>query len=357
MSELAGVNCLRSDFRGRRRERIQASPQFDGKVFRNRLANMTTFSGRQLSVLGELFFGNNERSPRSPLPADRPLEAWKRNPDTGLRITWLGHSSSLIEIDGHRVLIDPVFAERASPLKMAGPKRFQPAPVTVAELPEFDAILLSHDHYDHLCIATLRELAPRGVPIVTSLGVGERLEPLGFAPELIRELDWGEHTDIRGLRITAAPAQHFSGRAFRDRNRTLWSSWVVQGPKHKIYFSGDSGFADHFASIGKMHGPFDVALIEIGAFHQSWENVHLGPTNALKAFQMVNAAAMLPVHWGTFSLATHDWDEPPETLLKLATEQHARLLLPRLGQAVEPSRIDAPEAWWRSSTFGHEPRQ
>jgi len=335
-------------FHGLRLERVRASMQFDGQVFRNTAGPWRMSTTDVVPILPELLFRGGRRRPKAPLPTVRPHEAWGHPIASGLRTTWLGHSTVLLEIDGYRVLTDPVFGERASPFSFAGPKRFHPVPVGLAELPPLDAVLLSHDHYDHLCATTIAGLVGvAGVPIITSLGVGAHLERLGIAPERIHELDWGESCDIRGLRFIATPCQHFSGRSLRDRNTTLWSSWVVHSDRHRIFFSGDTGLTDEFRATGEAYGPFDLVMLEIGAFHPSFAAIHLGPENALAVFQMLGGGTLLPVHWGTFDLALHPWDEPAETLVRLAAERSLRVLTPRLGEVVEPSQVEAPTPWWR----------
>lgn len=332
---------------GLRLERVHASKQFDGRTFRNPTGLGPGLQGNPLPLLGEHFFGGTQRQPPAPLPMERPHEAWTKRVDTGLRVTWLGHSTVLLELDGHRVLTDPVFGARASPLSFAGPKRFHEVPASLSELPGLDAVLLSHDHYDHLCATTMAALAKGTEPIITSLGVGAHLERMGVATERIVELDWGESHEVRGLRLTGAPCQHFSGRGVADRNSTLWSSWVLQTEKHKVFFSGDTGLTEQFKDIAAQHGKFDLVMLEVGAFHPSWGSIHLGPENALKAFEMLGGGTLLPVHWGTFNLALHAWDEPAETLVKLAAEQQLRVLTPKLGQVFEPSQVDGATPWWR----------
>lgn len=335
---------------GLRRERIQASPQFRDGAFRNTANVGPGIKNNTLPVLGEFFFGGKQRRPRAPIPLVRPHESWlKPVSSSGLRITWLGHSTMLLEIDGVRVLTDPVFGNRASPVSFAGPKRFHPVPSTIAQLPRLDAVLLSHDHYDHLCQSSMRELAQLRVPIITSLGVGAHLEQFGVDPHVITELDWWEAYTLPGgaLSLTATPAQHFSGRSLTDRNATLWSSWVIQTANHRLFFSGDTGFTHEFGVIGERFGPFDVVMLEIGAFHPAWGNIHLGPENALRAFHLLGGGTLLPVHWGTFDLALHAWDEPAETLLTLAEPTRARILTPALGQPFEPTHVEGPTPWWR----------
>jgi L-ascorbate metabolism protein UlaG (beta-lactamase superfamily) len=349
------MKSLGSKPSGLRLERIRASERWGGEAFRNlhpiALGLIDPTAPRP--TLSEFLRGGKRRVPLGPLPSTDPREAWQRKPGSGLRATWLGHSTVLIEIDGLRVLTDPVWGPRASPLRLAGPKRFQPVPVRLRELPPIDLVLVSHDHYDHLDYPTIRALAKSDVPFVTSLGVGAHLEAFGIAPERITELDWWESHRVRSrdrkaeLTVTAAPSQHFSGRGLRDRNATLWSSMVLRSKRHAVFFSGDTGLTSEYATIRERLGPFDLVMLEVGAFHPSWGHIHLGPANALKALDLLGGGAFLPVHWGTFSLALHAWDEPAETLLALAPRHDARLVMPRLGEAVEPAHAERVSPWWR----------
>lgn len=337
---------------GERLERMQASPLWAGEGFRNRhpvLPGLRDATAARPSV-GDFLSCGGRRAPTGPLPSADPRAAWQRAPESGLRATWLGHSTVLIEIDGARVLTDPVWGTRASPFRLVGPKRFQPMPLKLRDMPEVDVVVISHDHYDHLDYPTIRALARHSrVPFVTSLGVGAHLQAWGVAPERITELDWWESHRVpgTGLTSTAAPSQHFSGRGLKDRNATLWSSLVFTGERHKVFFSGDTGLTTEYALIRDRVGPFDLVMLEVGAFHPSWGDIHLGPENALKAHALLGGGALLPVHWGTFSLALHDWDEPVETLLARADTATA-LLLPRLGQAVEPGHGPLDRPWWRA---------
>jgi L-ascorbate metabolism protein UlaG (beta-lactamase superfamily) len=331
---------------------MKASPRWAGEGFRNVHPIMPGLRDPDVPMptLTEFLCGGERRVPQRPLPSMSPLEAWRRKPGGGLRATWLGHSTVLIEIDGLRVLTDPVWGPRASPSRLAGPRRFQPVPVALGALPPIDLVIISHDHYDHLDYPTIRELARRDVPFVTSLGVGAHLEAWGVPPGRITELDWWEShaTPGRGLVVTAAPSQHFSGRTPGTRNATLWSSFAIRSERHAVFFSGDSGLTTEYRAIGERLGPFDLVMLEVGGLHPSWGDMHLGPENALKALARLGGGAFLPVHWGTFSLAMHAWDQPPEVLLKLGPQAGARLMLPRLGEPVEPAHAGRVEPWWRA---------
>lgn len=344
---------------GLRLERMRASPLWAGEGFRNVhpvLPGLRDASAPR-PTLGDFLCPDGRRTPPGPLPAADPLDAWRRPPGSGLRATWLGHSTVLIEIDGRRVLTDPVWGARASPSRLAGPKRFQPVPVPLRALPPIDLVLVSHDHYDHLDYPTIRALARQDVPFVTSLGVGAHLEAWGVPAERIVELDWWESYALPGadLRVHATPSQHFSGRGLKDRNATLWSSLVVESARHRVFFSGDTGLTTEYAEIRARFGAFDLVMLEVGAFHPTWGDIHLGPDNALKALQLLGGGAFLPVHWGTFALAMHDWDEPAETLLARGPAQGARLLMPRLGEPVEPSHEHALTPWWRAAAPARTP--
>lgn len=337
---------------GLRLERMQDSPLWVDGAFRNVHPILPGLRDTQAPrpALRDILLPGGRLLPGAPLPSMDPLDAWRRAPGSGLRATWLGHSTVLIEIDGLRVLTDPVWGPRASPSRLMGPKRFQPVPVRLSAMPPLDLVLISHDHYDHLDYPTIRALARQDVPFVTPLGVGAHLEAWGVPAARITELDWWQtctlpHAD---LAVHAAPSQHFSGRGFKDRNATLWASLVIESPRHRVFFSGDTGLTTEYAAIRERLGPFDLVMLEVGAFHPTWGDIHLGPGNALKALDLLGGGAFLPVHWGTFNLAVHDWDEPAETLLQLAPRHGAQLLMPRLGEPVEPAHGLDLVPWWRA---------
>ena len=334
--------------RSARKERVLASPRFHRGLFRNtQRVPVGPKPGTRLAVAREYLAGGQARRPPAPLPAENPASTWARPIDTGFRATWLGHSTVLLELDGMRVLTDPVWSERISPFGPVAPRRFQPIPIPLAVLPPLDAIVISHDHFDHLDRPTVVALAAaQSAPFVTPLGVGMYLEAWGIAPARIIELDWWEHVTIRDVRLTATPAQHFSGRV-GHRNATLWASFVIETARRRVFFSGDTALTPEFADVAARFGDFDLAMLEIGGFHTAWDHIHLGPANALAALELLGAARFMPVHWGTFNLALHAWDDPPEQLVALATERDVELVMPRLGAPFEPDRGLALETWWR----------
>lgn len=304
-----------------------------------------------VGIMREWFHKKAQTVPQEPLPTlKRSADDFRSEPTTGLRITWLGHSTSLVEIDGRRFLLDPVWADRVSPLPWMGPKRFFEAPLPLDELPRPDAVLISHDHYDHLDRRTVRQLAASGVPFVVPLGVGRRLSRWGVRREQITELDWWESTSFGPMTVTATPARHFSGRSpfMTDRDQTLWSGFAIVGPEHRVYYAGDTAMFEGFAEIGRALGPFDATLIEIGAYHRLWADLHLGPEQAIQAFHAVRGGLLIPVHWATFDLAMHSWVEPAERLLAEAARTGAKVVVPRPGQSVEPAAPPDLERWWPS---------
>lgn len=339
---------------GRRLARALASNQFKNGKFHNTYPFGPTLNRNSLALMGDFFFGAKKRVPNGPLPVENPIPIWNTPIESGLRVTWLGHSSLFLEIDGASILIDPMFGDYAAPFPMPGRKRFHPPPARLNEFPKIDIIIQSHDHYDHLSAETWKEIARLDVPVVTPLGVGARLEKFGVNESRITELDWWEtHTLTKtGIAITATPAQHFSGRSLGDRNDTLWSSWVVSGNKHKVFFSGDTGLNDELALIGERFGRFDLTLLEIGASNPAWAEIHLGPANAVTAFKMLGGGTLLPIHWGTFDLALHEWDEPPETLLRISEPDRLRVITPPIGKPIEPANVSSATPWWRLAANG-----
>jgi L-ascorbate metabolism protein UlaG (beta-lactamase superfamily) len=338
---------------GERLARIRRSPNFRNGAFQNPAATRLQGEGSTRETLKRWLWGHEQRTPPGPLPIlTRTRADFAQPPASGLRATWLGHSTVLVEIDGARILFDPVWARRASPSSLVGPKRFHEPPLPLDELPPLDAIVASHDHYDHLdrgvVHALARSAAQAKARFIVPLGVGAHLEKWGVSPERITELDWSESTTAGPLTLVATPARHFSGRGLNDRNHTLWASWAVSGPRHRIFHSGDTGPFAGFADIGNAHGPFDLTLVKIGAYGETWPDIHLNPEQAVHANTQLRGAMLLPIHWGTFNLAFHAWDEPAERVVVAARAAGSRIVMPRPGESVEPARAKAVEAWWRT---------
>lgn len=287
------------------------------------------------------------RVPKARLPEVKPdmTEFLKHTPN--VKFIWFGHSTLLLNIDGKIVLIDPVFGRHASPFSFLV-KRFQPPVLKLKNLPHIDVIVISHDHYDHLDKATIEFFADKTTGFIVPLGVGNHLEDFGIKKSRIVEMNWGETTSHNGLSFTATPAQHFSGRGLFDRNKTLWASWVIKGKTESIFFSGDSGYGDHFKEIGLRYGPFDVTFIENGQYNERWPDVHMQPEETLQAHLDLNGKLFVPIHWGMFDLALHNWAEPVERSYKLATAWEIPIMIPKLGQLVDIGIDNVTTPWWQT---------
>ena len=332
---------------GRRRFDYSDSPQFRDGLFHNRLPSTASPEGGRTALVKELATKGRTGKPGGPVPlveTELPARAGE------LAATWLGHATVLLEVEGHWVLTDPVWSDRVSPSSIVGPRRTHPVPLALADLPRLDAVLISHDHYDHLDTATVDALvATQEAPFVVPLGVGRHLSGWGVPEERIVELDWEEshHVGDRGdLRLTCTEARHFSGRSLGS-NTTLWSSWVVAGTRQRVYFGGDSGYTPAYEEIGRRHGPFDLTVLPIGAYDSRWSDVHMDPGEALRAHRELGGEVLLPIHWATFDLAFHDWADPVEWLVEEAGPARARLALPAPGERVVPADGLPAEPWWR----------
>ncbi|WP_323182836.1 MBL fold metallo-hydrolase [Aldersonia sp. NBC_00410] len=306
------------------------------------------------SVLRDALTGMRRGRPSRPVPlAASPVPEQVAD----IALTWYGHASAMIEVDGHRVLVDPVWSNRVSPSSLVGPARLHPVPVPLDALPPVDAVVISHDHYDHLDKATIRALArTRHMPFLVPLGVAAHLRGWGIADDRIVELDWEKGTSIGALTVTCAEARHFSGRAL-VRNNTLWASWVIAGPDHSVYFGGDTGYSKCFAEIAGRHGPFDATVLPIGAYDRHWRDIHMDPEEAVAAHADLNLGdpahgVLMPIHWATFNLALHAWDEPVRRLVAAAAAAGTPIAVPRPGERVDlsdPAALFDPahaQPWW-----------
>ena len=294
-------------------------------------------------ILGRLQTRGGAGRPSGPVPL---VPGAPDGTPGAVAVTWFGHSSVLLEIDGHRVLADPMWSERASPLRTVGPRRLHPAPTGLDRLPAVDAVLISHDHYDHLDEATVTTLATLGdAPFVVPLGIGAHLRRWGVPAARIVELDWGEATSVGGLTLTCVECRHFSGRR-TARNTTQWSAWAVAGPSHRVYFGGDTGYTEAFSRTGAALGPFDLTLLPIGAYADLWPDVHMTPEEAVRAHRDLRGGLLVPVHWATFDLGFHTWAEPVRRLLSAAAQAEVGIALPRPGQRIDALVPDGLVDWW-----------
>lgn len=328
-------------------EVAEGSPNYRDRVFHNLDPAVALRLDAEESrlVFFEMLRGRAGTLPTSTIPlADAPRGAAA----SALAVTWLGHATALIDIDGYRVLTDPVWSERCSPSRSVGPQRLHPVPLSLDSLPALDAVVISHDHYDHLDMDTVLALArSQRAPFVVPLGVGAHLREWGIPRSRVIELDWNAETVIGDLRLVSTPARHFSGR-FLNRNNTLWSSWAIVGPQHRVYFGGDTGYTRSFEQIGSDYGPFDLTLMPIGAYSPSWPDIHMNPEEAVRAHRdITDSGLLLPIHWCTFRLAPHPWGEPVERLLKAADSERVNIAIPKPGGRVDINAGPPTDYWWR----------
>ncbi|CAN5324457.1 MBL fold metallo-hydrolase [soil metagenome] len=326
-----------------------ASPQQHDGRYRNVVPRAALGIMKTLAISWQFLTGKTEATvPRVAIPV-RPLtaEALVEAPDNSLYR--LGHSTILLKLDGEWWLTDPVFSERASPVQWAGPKRFHAPPIDIEALPPIKGVILSHDHFDHLDRAAIARLAPKVEMFVTPLGVGDRLIAWGIDGAKVRQLDWWDETTVGTVKLAAVPAQHFSGRGLLDSDRTLWASWVIVVGDRRVFFSGDTGYHADFKTIGDRYGPFDLTMIETGAYDLLWADVHMQPEQTLQAHLDLRGRWLMPIHNGTFDLALHPWDEPFRRIQALARASDVMLATPMMGENLS---LDAPHdgiEWWASS--------
>ncbi len=339
---------------GKRLDKMKASPQWDEDAsrFDNRLERI---DGSWPEMVGKFFFGGSDyRELDGPLKTASPTAAdFTELPESGLRVTWMGHSSFLIELDGTRTLIDPIWSERASPFTWAGPKRFYEPPLPFDALPPIDAVVISHDHYDHLDRPTVAALATMDLVWLVPLGVGAHLEHWGVDSKRIVELDWWDSHQVGDVTITATPSRHFSGRAitFLDQYATLWAGWAWNGPTRSLFYSGDTALHPEFQEIGERLGPFDITLMESGAYNQLWADVHLGPEQAVIAHRLVRGNVLMPVHWGLFDLALHGWTDPAERIVEAAEKLDVSLTIVRPGASFDIADPPSVDRWWPATPW------
>jgi L-ascorbate metabolism protein UlaG (beta-lactamase superfamily) len=331
---------------GKRLEKIEQSPNYKDGAFQN--LNPTEVMVKDASMVRMIrdFFNKPKTTePQEPLPSVQTnLNTIE---DIKPSIVWFGHSSYLIKSKGKNVLVDPVFSGNASPLSLFAKAFDGTNGYGAKDMPAIDALIITHDHYDHLDYKTILALQPKIKIIYTSLGVGAHLEHWGIPADKIVELDWNQHQKISdAVEIIAVPARHFSGRGF-TRAKTLWSAFVLKIDGYKIFIGGDSGYDTHFKTIGEQHGPFDIAMLEAGQYGVNWPNIHMMPEETIFAAKDLNTKVLMPVHWGKFALAMHNWDEPINRVVQEAHKQNVKLTTPLIGEVVVLDSIYPNKEWWK----------
>jgi L-ascorbate metabolism protein UlaG (beta-lactamase superfamily) len=331
------------------KERYAQSGHYQEGKFINQISTSMDMSVREyVGLTMEYFRGIPNNKPAVPLPV-LPMDSMEivSKPEKLTRLSWFGHSATLLELEGKNILIDPMLGESPSPHPLLGSKRYGNLPMEVEQLPHLDAVIISHDHYDHLDYTSIRKLKDKVDAFYTPLGVGTHLEAWGVDKNKIHELNWWEEIKHGELTFVCTPARHFSGRGILDRNTTLWASWVIASPSSNIYFSGDSGYGPHFKEIGERYGPFDFAMIECGQYDLRWEAIHMLPEQTVQAALDVRAELMMPIHWGAFTLALHPWTDPIERVTAKAQEMNIPIATPQIGEPVVLNQADFPKSrWW-----------
>jgi L-ascorbate metabolism protein UlaG (beta-lactamase superfamily) len=332
-------------------KRWASSSNFKKRIFVNQIETPMDMSASDMvSMIRETVQRGARRKPAhilAPQPVDLTAFLAAHEP----QLIWLGHSTSLIRIQSKTLLLDPILSKRASPFQFAGPKRFSKPPITVEELPLIDAVLISHDHYDHLDYETIKKLGDKTSKFFVPLGIGAHLQTWGIKKTKIIELDWWDEANFEGLTIACTPARHFSGRGLSDRFKTLWCSWVIKSPDTRLFFSGDTGYGPHFKQIGKKYGPFDLTLLECGQYDKRWPNVHMQPEQTFAAHQDLRGKRLMPMHWGTFMLALHSWFDPVERVRAAAKPHKTEVMTPKIGELAPIRTRNYPKsAWWNKYT-------
>lgn len=329
-------------------ERIMKSANYQDNQFVNLITTKMDLSfSSGAGVMYKLLFESAGRSPEKALPV-KFGENGNLDLNNSARITWYGHSAVLLELDGKKILIDPMLGKAASPVPFFSKRFAYEKHLNEVVVEQIDAVLLSHDHYDHLDYPTIVKIKEEVGHFYTPLGVGSHLASWGVDPAKITELDWWQSAELAGLSLTAAPARHFSGRGLTDRNKTQWASWVVQGENERIYFSGDSGYGPHFKEIGERFGPFDFAMMECGQYNERWEAIHMMPEQTIQASLDIHAKRMMPIHWSAFDLSLHSWTEPVDRALQAAKGKDVVVITPFIGQTFVPADAEYNHYWWRN---------
>jgi L-ascorbate metabolism protein UlaG (beta-lactamase superfamily) len=332
---------------GERFNRILQSPNYKKTKFENLSHTPDLVEGfTYFDIIKGLFKKIKDREPAKPIPYIK-TDLKNLNPNQNLLI-WFGHSSYFLQIEGKKILIDPVFSGFASPFSFGvkafeGSNEYQPE-----DFPEIDLLIISHDHYDHLDYKTVSKFKPKVKQILTSLGTGEHLVHWGYDDEIITELDWWEEFQFDNkIKFIATPARHFSGRGFK-RGQAFWNSFVLKTPDLQLFLGGDSGFDSHFKEIGEKFGKFDLAILECGQYNEMWHYIHAYPEESIEIAKVLNAQMIFPVHWAKFALAQHSWTDSIERITKEAIAQNQPYTTPMIGEIVVIGKNYPKNHWWNS---------
>ncbi len=327
-------------------KRYEASGHFKEGKFQNLIkTGMDMSIGSIFSTMKDFIRGIENGKPKQDIPMQKPeLTEIKTNKS---QLIWFGHSAFLLQLSGKNLLIDPMLGKVPAPHPWVGGNRFQKElPVNIKDLPVVDAILISHDHYDHLDYESILALKDKTKHFFVPLGVGAHFRAWGIDSSAITEMNWWEEIEFEQLKLAFAPSRHFSGRGFSDRNSTLWGSWVIQSDSLNVYFSGDGGYGPHFKDIGKKYGPFDFAMMECGQYNEKWHDIHMMPEETAQATTDVNTKLMMPIHWGSFQLALHSWTDPVERVSAALKKNKQNFIIPEVGEIVDLNQPNVLNSYW-----------
>lgn len=326
------------------------SINFENGKFKNTTETGIDMNAKQMwTTLREFVTGVPNSEPSASIPVENiDSTLWEKNKEEN-RIFWFGHSAFLLKLNGKNILLDPMLGDVPSPHPLLGGSRYSDSlPIPIEKLPKIDAVLISHDHYDHLDLGSIQKLKDKTKLFLVPLGVGAHLKKWGVKASQIKEFDWWQEFSSDSIQFVLTPARHFSGRGLGDRYSTFWGSWVINSPKSKLYFSGDGGYEFHFEKIGEKYGPFDFAMIECGQYNEKWADIHMMPEQSVQAAIDLQAKVAMPIHWGAFTLAVHTWTDPVERFSSKANELNVKYIIPKIGEEINLQNPTVKQNFWWS---------
>ena len=333
--------------KGERLARIESAFNYKNGKFRNLVLTKMDMNFKEgMKVMGEFMKNDHRRNPEKSLPVKPFIFSSTKPMDKAATITWFGHSAILLEIEGYRIFLDPMLGPAASPVPFFTRRFPYESPIPIDSIPPIDAVIFSHDHYDHLDYQSIQKIKDRVGHFFVPLGLGAHLERWGVSSEKITELNWWEEMPFKHFTFVCTPSRHFSGRALTDRDKTLWASWVIRGKHNNLFFSGDSGYFDGFKEIGNKYGPFDLTMLECGQYNKRWQAIHMMPEETAQANVDLKGKVMLPIHWGAFNLSLHDWDDSVIRVRNKAEELGVTVATPMIGQRWTIDTEVPSDPWW-----------